>query len=672
MSSRKIIQLQWDRNSDPQYLYQREWLLTNGLGGYSSGTLLGVATRRYHGLFVPNLSAPKGRHVLISRYDEEVQHQERQVLLGGGDTAQGEYSGDGHRYLMQFTLEDHIATWIYDFGGTVLERSVVMAYGQNTVCVRYRLLEGDALRMRLRPYLAFRRHDELNQPGFDDFTLTIRTNQYEVRHSQSPVVLRLSVQPDAVFAAERSEIAESMLRVERTQGYAHLEPLTSLGHFAIELVKERPVTFVASTHAWERLDFDAAGVFAAERQRVARLVQVAEQTGDSLDEFTTQLVAAADQFVVLPGSRLEETVTAEAEGSKVRTVIAGYHWFGDWGRDTMISLEGLTLCTGRLQEARDILRTFARYVSDGLLPNLLPERERQGLYHTVDATLWYFHAIHRYVERSGDRAILDELLPVLRSIFEHHVRGTSFGIHVDPADGLLSAGQEGYQLTWMDAKVDGWVVTPRRGKPVEVQALWYNALRLLEQWSAARGEPAFEYGEYALQAKRSFHTRFWNEATGCLFDVVDGERGDDPAIRPNQIFSISLPHAVLDPHRWRAVIDTVEKKLLTPFGLRTLSREHPDYKANYQGDLRARDAAYHQGTVWPWLMGHFIDAWLKTHGDVAQARQMLQAFPGHLRDEGIGSISEIFDAEFPHLPQGCIAQAWSVAEILRAWQLTRG
>lgn len=671
MSSGKVIQLHWDRNSDPQYLYQREWLLANGLGGYASGTLLGVATRKYHGLFVPNLSAPKGRHVLISRFDEEVSCGERRVLLGGSDTARGEYPGDGHRYLMQFTLEDHIAAWIYDFGGVVMERAIVMPHRQNTVCVRYRLLQGDALQMRLRPFLAFRRHDELNQPGYDDFSLTLKKERYEVRHQHSPVVLRLAVQPQAVFVAEGAEIGNALLRVEHAHGYMHLEPLVSLGHFAVELVKDRPLIFLASTRGWERLDFDAAGAFPAEEQRVARLVQTAEH-GGALDDFCTQLVAAADQFIVLPGSRLEETVTAEAEGTEVRTVIAGYHWFGDWGRDTMIALEGLALCTGRLQEARDILCTFARYVHEGLLPNLFPEGERQGLYHTVDATLWYFHAIHRYIERSGDRAVLDELFPVLKSIFEHHVRGTLFGIHVDPADGLLAAGQEGYQLTWMDAKVDDWVVTPRRGKPVEVQALWYNALKLLERWSADRGEPAAEYGEYAAQAQRSFNARFWHEANGCLFDVVDGERGDDPAIRPNQIFAISLTHPVLDPSRWPAVLDMVQQKLLTPFGLRTLSKEHPDYKASYQGDLRSRDAAYHQGTVWPWLMGHFIDAWLKTRGDVTQARQMLQAFPGHLRDAGVGSVSEIFDAEFPHLPQGCIAQAWSVAEILRAWQVTRG
>jgi predicted glycogen debranching enzyme len=309
-------------------------------------------------------------------------------------------------------------------------------------------------------------------------------------------------------------------------------------------------------------------------------------------------------------------------------------------------------------------------VRDGLLPNLFPEGARQALYHTVDATLWYFHAIDRYARVTGDAKLVRELYPVLRDIVAHHVRGTHYNIGVDPADDLIHAGAPGYQLTWMDAKVGDWVVTPRRGKPVEIQALWHNALRLMAAWAGDCGDDPQPYAARAARVAASFERRFWNAATGHLNDVVDGEHGDDPSCRPNQVFAISLRHPVLARGHWGAVLDVVRSKLVTPYGLRTLSADHPDYKAKYDGDLRARDAAYHQGTVWPWLIGHFVDALQKHDGDAGSARALLGAFEDHLRDAGVGSISEIFDAEQPYLPRGCIAQAWSVAEVLRAWLAT--
>jgi predicted glycogen debranching enzyme len=373
---------------------------------------------------------------------------------------------------------------------------------------------------------------------------------------------------------------------------------------------------------------------------------------------------------VHPGARPEEQALAQASGDDARTIIAGYHWFGDWGRDTMISLEGLTLCTGRPEETRAILRTFARYFKDGLLPNLFPEGARQALYHTVDATLWYFHALDRYLTATQDRDTLMQLYPILKDVVRHHRQGTRFNIGVDSKDGLLHAGASGYALTWMDAKVDDWVVTPRRGKPVEIQALWYNALRLMGDWAGQLGEQTGPWREMAHQAEDSFHRRYWFGEGGYLYDVVDGEGGDDASLRPNQIFSLSLRFPILRAERWRPVVDVVSAKLLTPFGLRTLSRDHPDYKKTYAGDLRARDAAYHQGTVWPWLIGHYIDARLRVYPDKAEARRLLRGFADHLHDAGVGTISEIFDAEPPYRPRGCIAQAWSVAEVLRAYRLT--
>jgi predicted glycogen debranching enzyme len=368
-----------------------------------------------------------------------------------------------------------------------------------------------------------------------------------------------------------------------------------------------------------------------------------------------------------------DTVLTRATGDEARTIIAGYHWFTDWGRDTMIDLEGLTLLTGRHVEAGYILRTFGHYVRDGLIPNMFPEGTRQGLYHTADATLWYFHAIDRYLRATGDRDTLRLLLPTLVSIVDHHVRGTQFGIGVDPADGLLRQGAPGYQLTWMDAKVDDWVVTPRRGKAVEINALWYNALRLLEGWlrEEQRDDAAASLGDRADQVQTEFNARFWYADGGYLYDVIDGETGDDTACRPNQLFAISLAHPILADARWASVLSVVRERLLTPCGLRTLAPGHRDYKATYDGDLRARDAAYHQGTVWPWLIGPFVDAWLRVHpGDRAGVRKMLEGFGPHLDEACVGSISEIFDAEPPYTPRGCISQGWSVAEVLRASILT--
>jgi len=351
-------------------------------------------------------------------------------------------------------------------------------------------------------------------------------------------------------------------------------------------------------------------------------------------------------------------------------VIAGYHWFTDWGRDTMISLEGLTLSTGRFAEAGYILRTFAMHVRDGLIPNLFPEGGKEGLYHTADASLWFFHALDRYVTATGDRTTLSELLPKFIDIANHHVHGTRFGIGVDPQDGLLRQGAPGYQLTWMDAKVGDWVVTPRRGKAVEINALWYNALKLLENWlrDAGRADEAQRWGEQAERARASFNERFWYEQGGYLYDVIDGEESPfDTACRPNQLLAISLDHPILDRSRWQPVLEITRQKLLTPYGLRSLAPGHPDYKAKYYGDLRARDAAYHQGTVWAWLIGPYIDAWLKVHPhEQDAAHQLLLAFDEHIVEACLGSISEVFDAEKPYIPRGCIAQAWSVAEVLRS------
>ncbi len=651
------------------YWLSREWLATNGLGGYASRTLLGVATRRYHGLFVPNLPV-HGRIMVVPRLDQEAEIEGRRFQLSGAEYADGRLISDCHRWLEEFRLEWQVPTWRFDLEDCRLEKRVVMPYGQHTVYVQYTVLAGKGVRLRLRPYVTCRMHDaHLSTAAARDFTLTVRRGRFEVPLPDCSATLKLCLRPPGgMFVAEDHVAHDVSYRVDRDRGSEHVEDLFSPGYFVTDLAEGRSVSFVASLESWDLLEFDGGTILAAERQRVEKVVSLSRAARG--DECVAHLTLAADQFIVLPGSRLGEQVLARAAGDEARTIIAGYHWFTDWGRDTMISLEGLTLCTGRHEEAREILRTFSQYIKDGLLPNLFPEGSRQGLYHTADATLWFFHALDRYYTMTGDRDTLMALYPELKKIVAFHYKGTKFGIQMDD-DGLLKAGVPGYQLTWMDAKVDDWVVTPRRGKPVEVQALWYNALRLMAVWSQELNERTAQWSEMAARAKESFNGRFWHDGGGYLYDVIDGEQGDDDSMRPNQIFSISLPHAVLDESRWKQVVNVVAERLVTPYGLRTLAPGHRDYKPMYFGDLRARDAAYHQGTVWAWLIGHYIDAWLKVYGDKAQARSLLGAFPRHVREAGVGTISEVFDADEPYEPRGCIAQAWSVAEVLRAHLNTR-
>jgi len=541
-----------------------------------------------------------------------------------------------------------------------------MPYGQNTAYMTYTLLSGGPVRLHLRPYVTFRMHDDpLGCPAEWPFALTVTRGRYEVHPFEGAPALKICLRPhDGVFVAEDRVSREVFYQVEHNRGYDYQEDLFSPGHFVVDLEPGQPLALVASVESWESLDLETASIFAAEQQRLEKTIALAPKL--SRNELATQLILAADQFIILPGTRPEERVLARAAGEDMRTVIAGYHWFTDWGRDTMISLEGLTLCTGRYHEARAILHTFAHYIQDGLLPNHFPEGERTAIYNTVDVTLWYFHALDRYYQVTGDKETLQSLYPVLRSVIEHYVHGTHFGIGVDPQDGLIRAGAEGYQLTWMDAKVGDWVVTPRRGKPVEIQGLWYNALCLMTAWAKELGEPSETFATLAQQAHASFNSRFWFEPGQYLFDVIDNEYRDDSSLRPNQIFAFSLRFPILDQRFWHPVIDIIAEKLLTPVGLRTLAAGHKDYKPYYDGDLRSRDAAYHQGTVWPWLIGHFLNAWRRVFSDRKRARTLLHGFEEHLREAGSGTISEIFDAEPLYIPRGCIAQAWSVAEVLRA------
>jgi len=650
-----------------------EWLVTNALGGYASGTVAGVVTRRYHGVLVASLPAPLGRMVVLNHLLERVRLKDGSVVwLGDEHEVAGSNVADRGGHLIEFRLDLGLPVWVYDFDGLKIEKRLLMPHGQNTTHLSYRLLSDDGLvRLSLRPSIHFRSYEASVSDGASlPYTVTAVGNHYEVSAGQGLPVLRLRLHGErAALTLDEVGSARVPYAMEKLRGYDFVGSLWSPGYFRVDLHPQQSVTLIASTEPWESIDAltpeDAAQ---AEVDRRRHLLEIA---GPPTDHLARELVLAADQFVITPAGRVEEAARARAAGGHVRTVIAGYHWFTDWGRDTMISLEGLTLSTGRFDEAGYILRTFGQYVRDGLIPNMFPDGSREGLYHTADATLWFFHAVDRYVSITEDYDTLRRLLPTFVDILRCHIEGTRFGISVDQQDGLLRQGAEGYQLTWMDAKVDDWVVTPRRGKAVEINALWFNALRLMSKWVNELGAPdgaaSLDLENHAVAAERSFNDRFWYGQGGYLYDVVDGERGDDAACRPNQVFAISLAHPILDRARWDSVMSIVRERLLTPVGLRSLAPGHPDYKAKYFGDLRSRDAAYHQGTVWAWLIGPFVDAWLKVYpDDRAGARGLLQGFDAHLSQACVGSISEIFDAEAPYVPRGCIAQAWSVAEVLRS------
>jgi len=660
-------------------LLTREWLVTNGLGGYASGTVAGVATRRYHGLLIAAMPAPLGRMMMLNHLNEMVRLPDGTTALLSGEEhvphARTQPRLHGASYLTEFRLENGLPVWRYHIHDYVIEKRLFMPRQQNTTHLIYRLIEGEGIiRLKMMPTVHFRSHDAHVSEGLpSSFEIRCVDDRFEISAGPQFPTLRLTTFGNRqAFTIERRHLREILYRIEESRGYESTGDQWSPGYFRFDLSKKHEATVVASTEPWEQINLlPTEEGLAAEYQRRDRLLSLALPSAQS--GVGGELTLAADQFIIRPIGRLEDLAIAKATGDDGRTVIAGYHWFTDWGRDTMISLEGLTLSTGRHVEAGYILRTFAHYIRDGLIPNLFPEGGKEGLYHTADATLWFFHALDRYLAVTDDHATLKLILPKLIDIFDRHMQGTRFNIGVDPVDGLLSQGQEGYQLTWMDAKVGDWVVTPRRGKPVEINALWYNAVRLLERWVGQEqgAEASIRFTQQAERIKESFNKRFWNPDTGYLFDVLDGEKGNDPSCRPNQIFAISLPNAVLNEDRWEAIIHTVKDKLLTPVGLRSLVPDDPDYKRTYRGDLRTRDAAYHQGTVWSWLIGPFIDAWLRVYpDDRAGARKLLEGLTQHLSEACIGSISEVFDAEPPYTPRGCCAQAWGVAETLRCWVKT--
>jgi predicted glycogen debranching enzyme len=676
MISDIVIRTNWSGEpAEQESLLTHEWIVTNGLGSYASGTISGVPTRRYHSLLTAAIPEPHGRYVMLNQLGELVRLPDGSTQkIGGIELTGGALDLYGMSTLREFRLDSGMPVWRYELGEHVIEKWILMPHMSNTVHVGYRLVSGPGpVRLKLRIAVHFRRHDtSLSEgPPLEFYDLKASAGRIEVHGVSIPPLCLYIDGENPAFTIEAKRFSDILYRIEEQRGYEAHGNLWSPGYFRADLHAGKTVTLIASTENWESImALSPAEALQAELERRTHILRAARPEIDKI--LAKQLVLAADQFVVAPADRVAETARIRATGGDVRTIIAGYHWFTDWGRDTMISLEGLTLATGRHNEAELILRTFAHYLRDGLIPNLFPEGESEGVYYTADATLWFFHAVERYLEITGDRDLLRDLLHKLLDIVEHHIQGTRFGIRCDPGDGLLIQGDPRFALTWMDARLPDWIVTPRRGKAVEINALWYNALRLLEKWLQEENvnAPVGKITKLADLARQSFNQRFWNVETGHLYDVVDGEDGqDDPACRPNQLFAMSLSHPVLEPAHWASVFRNVKDRLLTPVGLRTLSPDHPDYKATYHGDLRTRDAAYHQGTVWPWLVGPYTDAWLRVYPDQRkEARDYLnELLERHLHEACIGSVSEVFDAEGLFSPRGCIAQAWSVAEILRAW-----
>lgn len=658
-----------EERKNPEKWLDKEWLIANGLGGYSSNSLACVPTRKYHGLLIASLPH-HGRTVTLNHLLEVlVLPDGREFFLNNEERPDGLLNSEGLAFLEDFYLEKGLPVWRFNCHGVIFEKRIFLTYMQNTVHVIYTLITGaEKIQMKLFPYFHFRSTNvAANNPITHPYKVTIIRNRYEISTDEFPTFRMYLDGEEVHFTLDEHVSKDVFFRKEARRGYESLTELWSPGFLIVTLTQSRNAAFTASTETWEEIS--AMNAYEALQSEYMRRERLIKKSPEPLrQDFAAELVIAADQFIIVPASRIQDKTRANASGDEVRTIIAGYHWFTDWGRDTMISLEGLTLCTGRYQEARWVLRTFAYYVKYGLIPNMFPEGEKEGLYHTADATLWFFHSLNRYLQYTDDRETLNFILPRLIEIYESHLQGTKFGIRVDPNDGLLMQGAEGYQLTWMDAKVDEWVVTPRRGKAVEINALWYNALRIFEKWltEEKKEELALKVKVQADKTYQSFNQKFWNEKKGYLYDVIEGEKGDDDSLRPNQLFAISLDYPILDRSHWQAVFDITTKVLLAPVGLRSLSPDHPDYKSRYYGDLRARDSAYHQGTIWSWLIGPYIDVWLKLKpDDQHNVLQYLEGFQKHLVDAGIGYISEIFDATEPYTARGCIAQAWSIAELLR-------
>ena len=657
----------------------REWLVSNGIGGYASGTVSGNLTRSYHGLLVAALKPPLQRTLLLTKIDDLVAYNDEDYPLASNRWQGNNISPAGYQNIENFQLEGTIPVWNFALADALLEKRIWMQPKANTTYVYYTLKRASkAIALTLKALVNYRSFHGGSLPSLKDRSAVANGVRVTMDVDNPQPFYLLCDRGNVSLANEVYQ--DFQLPRESYRGLNDRDSHLHVATFTATLQPGESLTFVTSTAipnalTGESLDvnntnvlnklLDGAQSLSDRRNYERELIKVWQAANPKLKskvpQTIEQLVLAADQFIV--DRRLENN-------SDGKSAIAGYHWFNDWGRDTMISLPGLTLATGRPEIARSIIATFAEYISEGMLPNRFPDGDRltDKDYNTVDATLWYFEAVRQYYEQTQDKKFLKDIFPKLADIIDWHRRGTRYGIKLDD-DGLLRAGVEGVQLTWMDALVNGEVITPRYGKPIEVNALWYNALRTMSTFASTLGESASQYEHMAQTTKQGF-ARFWNQTTGYCFDVLDSPDGtNDSSLRPNQIFALSLPESPLTKEQQRGVIQACEQSLLTSYGLRSLERHNPQYQGHYGGDQYDRDSAYHQGTVWGWLIGSFALAHLRVYGDRDRALSFLEPIADHLNNAGLGSISEIFDGDAPFQPRGCIAQAWSVAEVLRAWQL---
>jgi predicted glycogen debranching enzyme len=642
---------------------ETEWLVTNGLGGFASGTVAQANTRRYHGLLVATLRPPLERVLMLSKVDASVRYGGAEWALGCNEFADGTLTPRGYEHLTAFSVELGTPTWTYAFSDALLQQQIWMGRASNTTYLSFTLLAAtQAVELVLLPLCTYRDYHSHGRGGWQP-DVTIEQRRLDINAFPGARPYSVSIDRGEVVAGS-DWYWGFRHRAEARRGLDATEDLYKPAAFHVRLAAGQSVTLSASAQP-----FVAGPSKGALSREMARRRALLRAVPSNAPQWIRQLTLAADQFIVARGDG-----TPKGSGA---TVIAGYPWFGDWGRDTMIALPGLTLTTGRAADAASILRTFANHVSEGMLPNRFPDGGEPPEYNTVDATLWYFHAIDAYLRATADHALLRDLYLTLRDIIDWHRRGTRYGIQVDPADGLLRAGAANVQLTWMDAKFGDWVVTPRIGKAVEINALWHFALDRMAAWAQLLGqvEDSARHAREAHRVCESFTASFWSEDAGYLYDVIDGPAGEldargrrvDSSLRPNQIFAVSLTPALLDARRARAVVDSCSRELLAPVGLRSLSPRHADYAGTYAGGPRERDAVYHQGTVWSWLLGPFVLAHYRVYADAAQAHALLAGLVPHLGEACLGTISEIFDGDAPHAPRGCVAQAWSVAETLRAW-----
>lgn len=651
----------------------REWLITNGIGGYGSGTISGSLTRNYHGLLVAALEPPVARTLLLTKLEETVNYHGQAYELTTNRWLDNAIVPQGYLQIESFRLEGTTPIWNFAFADGLLSKRIWMQQGENTTYIRYHYQRGNQpLNLSLKALVNYRDHHGGTNSGAP------------AQINQTAQNLTIKVFPDArslYLSAISSNPANHLdwsinniwyenfaLAVEQYRGLNHLDAHLQAATLEVTLQPGETITIIASTEKNCQIGSEV------ERKKSDReLIELfaTQNQLNSIPPWIEQLVLAAAQFVV------ERPLANNPHG---KTIIAGYPWFTDWGRDTMISLPGIAIATGRYALAKTILLTFAQYVDCGMLPNVFPDLGTTPEYNTVDATLWYFEAIRSYYAATQDREFIAEILPLLSEIIDWHIKGTRHNIQMDD-DGLIYAGETGVQLTWMDAKVNNWVVTPRIGKPIEINALWYNALRCMVYFAQELEQPDGKYQQLSART-RSHFDKFWYEAGGYCYDVIDSPNGNDASFRPNQIFAVSLPNwgeppfapteaPLLLPKQQQMVVDRVGQKLLTSFGLRSLDPQDKNYLGIYGGDRLQRDASYHQGTTWGWLIGHYVQAHLEVYQDPQLARTFIEPMAHHLNSGCIGSISEIFDGDLPFTPRGCFAQAWSVAEVLRTWLVIR-